>query len=149
MKKIFFALFLIYLTLIQYSIANENEAFVKQIFAELDINHDGIIDKNDVQKFSKKEFKLMDKNNNGIISKTEFFEFVCKKSCEHGNCECESHANKENLDYLSDYWNEIDKNKDNQITFQEKLETDLDNFYTLDTDANGKVTKDEVETQLY
>ncbi len=149
MKKILFTLFFVFSASLQYSIADENDDFVKQVFTELDVNRDGIIDKNDIQKFSKKEFKLMDKNKDGVISKEEFFEFVCEKSCKQGNCECKSHANKENLDYLKEYWERTDKNGDGQITFQEKLDGDLDNFYSLDSNSNEKITKEEIEAQLY
>ncbi len=149
MKKILFTLFFIFSIFIQYSFADENDDFVKQVFTELDMNRDGVIDKKDMQKFSKKEFNLMDKNKDGVVSKEEFFDFVCKKSCKQGNCECESHANKENLDYLKEYWDRIDKNGDGQITFQEKLNSDLDDFYSLDSNGDEKITKDEVEAQLY
>lgn len=149
MKKILFTLFFVFSLFFQHSIADENDDFVKQVFFELDINRDGIIDKNDIQKYSKKEFTLMDNDKDGIISKEEFFEFVCEKSCKQGNCECKSHANKENLDYLKEYWDRIDKNGDGQINFQEKLDGDLDNFYSLDANADGKITKEEIEAQLY
>ena len=149
MKKILFTLFFVFSTLIQYSFADENDDFAKRVFTELDMNHDGIIDKNDMQKFSKKEFNLMDKNKDGTVSKEEFFNFVCEKSCKQGNCECQNYTNKESLDYLEEYWDRIDKNDDGQITFQEKLSNDLDDFYNLDADGNGKITKEEIEAQLY
>lgn len=149
MKKIVTIVFLIFISLTQLATADQEKDFVDEIFRELDINKDGIIDKNDIQKFSKKEFDLMDTNKDGIISKKEFFTFVCDKNCNTGNCECKNYKNKADLDYMVEYWERIDRNSDGNIIFQEKLEADLDNFYSLDFDGNGKITRTEVEAQLY
>ena len=40
--------------------AEDNNEFVIQFFNEVDINIDGVVDKNDIKKFSKKEFDIMD-----------------------------------------------------------------------------------------
>lgn len=150
MKKLLISLFIV-LSLVQLSIANEEDpkAFVEKVFDELDMNRDNIIDKKDIEKFSSKEFKLMDKNNNNLISKNEFFEFVCTKSCNEGNCECKNYKNKEDLDYLKEYWDRIDANNDGNITAQEKLNADMDSFYSLDSNNDGKLDSTDIEKQLY
>lgn len=151
MKKFTFA-FAIILTLMltfQPLMADEISNFVDQVFEKLDINKDGIIDKKDIQKYSKSDFELMDTDKDGKISKNEFFEFVCNKSCNQGNCECKNYKNKEDLDYMADYWQRTDRNKDGYISFEEKFEADMDNFVSLDYNGDGKVTRDEVESQMY
>lgn len=127
----------------------EPDDFVNQVFAELDVNKDGIINKKDIEKFSQREFVLIDTNKDNIISKEEFFEFVCNKSCKQGNCECKNYKNKEDLFYLKEYWYRIDSNKDDTISREEKLGVDLDSFYSLDYNNDGKITREEVEKQLY
>lgn len=149
MKKFFLCL-LSFLCLAQPSIADEDpEAFVKKVFEELDMNKDGIINKKDIEKFSKKEFILMDTNSNLLISKNEFFEFVCTKSCNEGNCECKNYKNKEDLEYLKEYWNRIDANGDGNITPEEKLSADMDSFYSLDSNGDNKLDNSDIEKQLY
>lgn len=149
--KNFIISLLIVLSLTQPSIANEEDpkAIVKKIFDELDMNRDNIIDKKDIEKFSSKEFKLMDKNGDNLISKDEFFEFVCTKSCNEGNCECKSYKNKEDLYYLKEYWDRIDANNDENITPQEKLNADMDSFYSQDSNNDGKLDSADIEKQLY
>lgn len=127
----------------------EPNDFVNQVFAELDANKDGIINKKDIEKFSQREFVLIDINKDNAISKDEFFEFVCDKSCKTGNCECKDYKNKEDLPYLKEYWYRMDTNKDGSISKEEKLGVDLDSFYSLDDNSDGKITRDEVEKQLY
>ena len=150
MKKILISLFII-LVSVQPLIANEEDpaGFVRKVFNELDMNKDNIIDKKDIEKFSSKEFKLMDANKNNLISKNEFFEFVCTKSCNEGNCECKSYKNKEDLDYLKEYWDRIDANADGNITSQEKLNADMDSFYSLDSNNDGRLDDADIEKQLY
>jgi Ca2+-binding EF-hand superfamily protein len=135
---------------VQLSIADEDTGvFVEKVFKELDINRDNVIDKQDIEKFSEKEFKLIDTNKDSIITKNEFFDFVCTKSCNDGNCECRSYNNKEDLDYLKEYWDRIDTNNDGNISYQEKLNADLDSFYSLDSNNDGKLDKADIEKQLY
>ena len=43
----------------------------------------------------------------------------------------------------------MDTNKDGSISKEEKLGVDLDSFYSLDDNSDGKITRDEVEKQLY
>ncbi|MDD2840092.1 MAG: hypothetical protein PHY80_03105 [Rickettsiales bacterium] len=150
MKKFLISL-LIILVFMQLSIANEEDpnVFVKKVFDELDMNRDGSIDKKDIEKFSTKEFKLMDIDNNILISKNEFFNFVCTKSCNEGNCECKSYKNKENLEYLKEYWDRIDADGNGNITTQEKFNADMDSFYSLDSNNDGKLDSADIEKQLY
>lgn len=147
MKKILILFF--YMAGVGFSYADDVKSFADQIFKELDVNGDGTIDKKDIEKFSKREFHAMDKNGDRVVSKDEFFTFVCDKSCKEGNCECKEYKDKENLDYLREYWKQIDKNSDGVITYEEKLEKDLESFYNLDIDGNGKITREEIETQFY
>lgn len=147
--KLFIFTFLFF-SFCQFTFAEiEPDDFVNKIFAELDINKDGIINKKDIEKFSQREFILIDTNKDNVISKEEFFEFVCDKSCKSGNCECKDYKNKEDLAYLKEYWYRMDSNKDGSISKEEKLGVDLDSFYSLDYDGDGKITRDEVEKQLY
>ena len=136
--------------LIQFSFADEDpQAFVKKVFDELDMNRDGIIDKKDINKFSKNEFVLMDKNKNQLISKNEFFEFVCTKSCNEGNCECKDYKKKWDLEYLREYWERIDADNNGNITPEEKLNADMDSFYSLDSNGDNKLDQTDIEKQLY
>ena len=48
--------------------AEDNNEFVIQFFNEVDINIDGVVDKNDIKKFSKKEFDIMDINKDEQIT---------------------------------------------------------------------------------
>ena len=147
--KLFICTFL-FLNFYQFVFAEiEPDDFVNKIFAELDINKDGIINKKDIEKFFQREFILIDTNKDNTISKDEFFEFVCDKSCKSGNCECKDYENKEDLPYLKEYWSRMDSNKDGIISKDEKLKVDLDSFYSLDYNGDGKITRDEVEKQLY
>lgn len=148
MKKILI-LFFIYTMGLGFSYADDARHFADQIFKELDVNKDGTIDKQDIEKFSRSEFNAMDKNKDKVVSKNEFFTFVCDKSCREGNCECKEYRDKENLDYLREYWKQIDKNSDGVITYEEKLEKDLESFYNLDINGDGKITREEIETQFY
>ncbi len=146
MKKIFFTLLIIFFIPTSFTIAEENEGFVEQFFKELDMNKDGVITKQDIQKYSKKEFELMDTDKNGKVSQNEFFIFVCKKSCTQDNCDCDINSD---FSYITEYYYRVDSNNDGEITYQEKLDSDTEDFYNFDLNHDGKITKDEVEAQLY
>lgn len=148
MKKILILITIIF-SITGISFAESNADFSTRIFNELDMNKDKVIDKNDLQKFSKKEFDASDIDKNGLVSKNEFFEFVCKKSCDSGECECKNYKNKEELSYMKDFWDKTDSNKDGNITFAEKLEDDLNTFYSLDSNGDGKIVKEDLDAQFF
>ena len=129
--------------------AEDNNEFVIQFFNEVDINIDGVVDKNDIKKFSKKEFDIMDVNEDNIVSKNKFIQFICNKNCQQKKCNCSNVNNIDDKDEILEFWYKLDKNKDDTITYQEKLEYDLENFYIMDINKDGKITIDEVEAQLY
>ncbi len=146
MKKIFFISLCAFFILNGFIVSDENDDFVNQFFKELDINKDGIIDKKDIQKYSKREFELMDTDKNGTVSQIEFFIFVCKKSCTESICNCDPNSD---FSYLQEYYDKVDSNMDGEITYQEKLDSDAEDFYNFDANHNGKITRDEVEAKLY
>lgn len=129
--------------------AEDNHEFVIQFFNEVDINRDGVVDKSDIKKFSKKEFDIMDVNKDNIVSKDEFIQFICNKNCQQEKCNCTNINNIDDKDEILEFWYKLDKNEDDTITYQEKLEYDLENFYIMDINKDGKITIDEVEAQLY
>ena len=122
---------------------------IDKTFEKLDVNKDKVIDETDISEASKNDFELSDKNNDGILSKDEFFERICNESCDNGECECKNYSNKEDLSYMKEYWNIIDSDKNGNISLQEKLQDDLNNFYLLDTDKDGKVYKEDLAAQFY
>jgi len=148
MKKILLAISFIFQVGLQHAIAANNQSFSENVFLELDVNHDGIIDKYDIEKYSDNEFELMDTNKDGTVSKDEFFKFVCEKSCKHGNCECKDSTKMDDLEYLNNYFEKVDSNKDGKIDRLEKLNDNLNGFSSLDLDFDGKITREEIETQL-
>ena len=129
--------------------AEDNHEFVIQFFNEVDINRDGVVDKSDIKKFSKKEFDIMDVNKDNIVSKDEFIQFICNKNCQQEKCNCTNINNIDDKDEILEFWYKLDKNEDDTITYQEKLEYDLENFYIMDINKDEKITIDEVEAQLY
>lgn len=129
--------------------AEDNHEFVIQFFNEVDINRDGVVDKSDIKKFSKKEFDIMDVNKDNIVSKDEFIQFICNKNCQQAKCNCTNINNIDDKDEILEFWYKLDKNEDDTITYQEKLEYDLENFDIMDINKDGKITIDEVEAQLY
>ena len=149
MKKIFLGVFVILLSLTSVSFAGEESEFAKKMMKELDIENKGYAIKKDMEVFSQKEFRAMDINSDGLVSADEFFEYVCEKSCQEGNCECKSYKNKKDIDYMKEYWNRVDKDASGTVTYQEKLESDMETFYGLDYDGDGKITKEEMEAQFY
>lgn len=134
---------------IMYVYAGNNNEFINQFFAELDINNDSIIDKKDIKKFSKKEFNMMDKDEDKTVSKNEFFEFICNKNCQKEKCDCLNIDKINDAEYIIELWSKVDKNMNDIINYQEKLEYDLENFYIMDINNDDKITREEVEAELY
>ena len=91
----------------------------------------------------------MDVDKDNIVSKNEFIQFICNKNCQQEKCNCTNINNIDDKDEILEFWYKLDKNEDDTITYQEKLEYDLENFYIMDINKDGKITIDEVEAQLY
>ena len=51
--------------------------------------------------------------------------------------------------YIKEFWDVMDKNRDGKITFEEKLDSDMENFFIMDLNGDGIISRDEVEAQLY
>lgn len=150
MKKFFISLFLFFI-ISGFVLQDDYSEFVDKFFSELDVNKDGTIDKKDIQKYSKREFKLIDINKDNIISRAEFYDFVCKKSCiDNVNCDCNNiNDSNQNYSYLKEFFDRIDGNNNNEITPEEKIISDINDFYSFDLNNDGKITIDEIETKLY
>ena len=128
---------------------HNNNNYLEQYFLELDINQNGRIDKKDIEKFSKKEFISMDINKDDILSRDEFFEYICKKNCTKKYCDCKNTLKIDDTEYIKEFWDTMDKNKDGKITFEEKLEADIENFFIMDINGDNIISREEVEAQLY
>lgn len=129
--------------------SHNNNNYLEQYFLELDINKNGRIDKKDIEKFSKNEFNSMDINKDNILTKEEFFEYICKKNCTKKPCDCKNLLKIDDTEYIKEFWDVMDKNKDGKITFEEKLDSDMENFFIMDLNGDSIISRDEVEAQLY
>lgn len=129
--------------------SHNNNNYLEQYFLELDINKNGRIDKKDIEKFSKNEFNSMDMNKDNVLTKEEFFEYICKKNCTKKSCDCKNLLKIDDTEYIKEFWDVMDKNKDGKITFEEKLDSDMENFFIMDLNGDGIISRDEVEAQLY
>lgn len=157
MKKILLYAFLIIFYIINFTYAesdiendtHNNNIYLEQYFLELDINKNGQIDKKDIEKFSKNEFDKMDINNDNILTKEEFFLYICKNNCIKDYCNCTNITNIDDTEYIKEFWDKMDKDGNGKITFQEKLDSDIENFFIMDINGDGVISRSEAEAQLY
>ena len=157
MKKILLHAFLSVFYIINFTYAesdiendtHDNSIYLEQYFLELDINKNGQIDKKDIERFSKNEFNEMDKNNDNILTKKEFFTYICKNNCIKDYCNCTNIKNIDDTEYIKEFWDKMDKDGNGKITFQEKLNFDIENFLIMDINGDGVISRSEAEAQLY
>ena len=104
----------------------------KQSFAKLDVNSDGVITKEEAKGRLLKHFNKVDTDANGSITSAEFELIKNMKKGQHGH---------------KVSFSTLDANNDGAITKDEAKGRLLKNFDKIDSDANGKITAQELDVK--
>ena len=104
----------------------------KQSFAKLDVNSDGVITKEEAKGRLLKHFDKVDTDANGSITSAEFELIKNMKKGQHGH---------------KVSFSTLDANNDGAITKDEAKGRLLKNFDKIDSDANGKITAQELDVK--
>ncbi|OIQ96865.1 transaldolase/EF-hand domain-containing protein [mine drainage metagenome] len=107
----------------------------KNSFDEADTNHDGSLDKAEVQAMHDKNFEKMDTNHDGVLSKEEM------KACGHRMGGAKAMHERRTKEFSA-----ADTDNDGTLTKEEaqKLPRISKNFDAIDSDKDGTLDRDEV-----
>lgn len=128
MNKVLSAILLVSLIFISQSSARSFNS--EKVFKRLDKNSNGFIEKDEYVNSGKKTFEKFDKNDDGKVTKKE-----AKKTF----------IGKRKPQFITLWIERNDKDLDNTVTLAEVKSIKADSFKSIDTNEDGKLTKEELK----
>jgi len=116
-----------------------------QTMKDLDVDGDQIVTEENIIQYSEKAFILMDVNQNSVVNIKEFKQFVCIKTCETDNCECD--FSLDDNEYITKSFAAIDRNRNTRFTLGEWTRTNLGILKREDHNKDGQLDVDDLSTE--